>query len=125
MSNVMPIPSSPASSGLTAVLSRLLVMLHKSRRRDAARVIHRHRHLLTGRADGQLSGPVFEMESYPRAFPAASDEAIRTLRKLVKKVVVAVFLLTIGAAHIVGATVILHAATSHQSQAAVPALQGD
>jgi hypothetical protein len=118
MSADVPTPSSPSFAS-----SDLVAMLHTSRRRDAARVIHRHRHLLTGRAEGHLSGPAFAMDAYPD--PAMSAAAAQALRKLGGKCLIAVLVLAIGAAHVVGAAVLMRAATSHDSQAAVPAAQGD
>jgi hypothetical protein len=120
MSADLPTPSSPsfASSGLVA-------MLHRSRHNDAVRVIHRHRHLLTGRAEGQLSGPVFEIETGSYAGPVTREQAVRVLRKLSGKWLIVVLVLAIGVAHVVGASVLMRAAASHESQAAVAAAQGD
>src|SRR4051812_16868908 len=124
-----PAPASPlqpaASSGGIAPPSGLLAMLHESRRRDAARVISRHRHLLTGRAEGQLSGPVFAIECSARVRPAADPEAALARRKLVGKCLIAVLVLAIGVAHLMGATVLMRAAASQQSKAVVSAFQGD
>ena len=124
-----PAPASslqPAvSSAGAAAHSGLLAMLHESRRRDAARVIGRHRHLLTGRSEGQLSGPVFAIECSGRTRPAANAEAARARLKLVGKCLIAVLVLAIGVAHLMGATVLMHAAAPHESQAAASASRGD
>jgi hypothetical protein len=112
-------PSPPPSA-----TSILIAALHESRRRDAARVIHRYRHLLADGVEGELSAPVPATQPPARARPAMND-GTRMPRTLGVNCLIALVLLGIGVAHVVGVTALLRAAVLHESQNAIHATRGE
>jgi hypothetical protein len=110
MSTVPPASSSP---------SALMSVLHESRRRDAARIIYRYRHLVAGGAGGELSAA---REASAR--PAANDGEIRMFRKLSANFLMALVLLGFGIAHVCTVVMMQRAAIPHERHAAIIA-QGD
>jgi hypothetical protein len=113
MSTVPPASSSP---------SALMSVLHESRRRDAARIIYRYRHLVAGGAGGELSAPRAAREASAR--PAANDGEIRMFRKLSANFLMALVLLGFGIAHVCTVVMMQRAAIPHERHAAIIA-QGD
>jgi hypothetical protein len=113
MSTVAPDSSSP---------SLLMSALHHSRCHDAARIIHRHRHLV---ADGESgsSAPPGAIETSACAPPATNDGEIRMFRKLSPNFMMALVLLGFGVAHVVAVAALQRAAISHEKHAALA--QGD
>ena len=120
MNTVAPPPSPPPLA-----TSTLIAALHESRRRDAARVIHRYQHLVADGAEGELSAPVSATETSAPAGPATNDERIRTLRTLGANCLIALVLLGFGIAHVIGVTVLLRVAIPHERQSAILATPGD
>jgi hypothetical protein len=113
LSDLFPPPST------TSILA---AALHRSRRRDAVRIIHRYRHLAF---EGELSPPASATVASARARPTTNDKPIGALRTMREKRLMALVLFGFGIAHVIGATVLLRAAIPHERQTAIPAAQGD
>lgn len=104
----------PASS----TPSPLKSALHESRRRDAARVISRYRHLVADGAERELSAPLVATAS-AGAGPAANHGKIRMFGKLNANLVMAAVLVVFGMAHVFGVVMIQRAATPYERHAAM------
>jgi hypothetical protein len=113
MNSVAPASSSP---------SALMTVLHESRRRDAARIVRRYRHLVADGVEGELSAPLAATEASAR--PATNDGEIRMFRKLSTNFLMAMVLLGFGVAHVCTVVMIQRAAVPHERHAAILA-QGD
>jgi hypothetical protein len=99
--------------------STLMSALHESRRRDAARIVHRYRHLV---ADREVSLPLAATEASARS--ATNEGEIRISRKLSADFLVALVLLGFGVAHVWAVVAIQRAAIPHAQHASLLA-QGD
>jgi len=76
---------------------------HESRRREAARVIHRYRHLFVDDLENDLSARAAAADAPERVDPAMGAGGVRTAGA---RWLIALILLGFGIAHVIGATVL-------------------
>jgi hypothetical protein len=105
--------------------SVLIEALHHSRRRDAARVIHRYRHLIADDVESEWPAQLAATDARRCARPAENEQEKEDFRMLRANGLIGLVLLGFGIAHVVGATLLLRATTPHVTPAAIVANQGD
>lgn len=129
-------PNPPESESLTPTVidtpsfstpakSVLIEALHHSRRRDVARVIHRHRHLIAADAESELPVRLAATEASTRAHPAKNQQETGEPRMSRANGLIALVLLGFGIAHIVGAILLLRTTNPQAGPVAVVTDQGD
>ncbi|QDW39660.1 hypothetical protein FFI89_022460 [Bradyrhizobium sp. KBS0727] len=105
--------------------SVLIEALHHSRRRDAARVIHRYGHLIADDVESEWPARLAATDACRCARPAENEQEKEDFRMLRANSLIALVLLGFGIAHVVGTTLLLRGATPHVTQAAIVTNQGD
>jgi hypothetical protein len=109
----------------TPAKSVLIEALHHSRRRDAARVIHRYRHLIAADAESELPVRLAATAASTRAHRAKNQQEKGEFRMLRANGLMVLVLLGFGIAHVVGAILLLRTTNPQARQAAVVTHQGD
>lgn len=128
-----PAQPSPLLRRRRGVFSFLFDALHESRRRQAARVIHLHRHLIESHASrpvgwnagNTVSGQAAARETIQPVHAAPALARSSLSGRLAVKFLIALVILGFGILHLVGGTLLDRNAATHHVQNAAIAPRGD
>jgi hypothetical protein len=115
----------PALSPTPVRASTILSALHESRRREAIRVIHRHRNLISDRAEADLCEPIPSPDMKTRVRQILNSERERNVRRLSETHLMILILLGFGIVHVIGGVLMARAATEPGSRPVNIAASGD